>query len=159
MLSQRQFYHSFNEFFKYVVLSDGGSKENCGVLNIEWNGWNDWTCIIPKASPIQCVCEKVGKVYFKLRGKCPESSIDTYWIPQVEDGQFFLHGLQTSDIVFDNKKWILKSLGKNGDTLAMSDATFHSFAMGKSNWLISNDEGRVFSHNSKLRYNSVSLLV
>ena len=45
--------------------------------------------------------------------------------------------------MFDNKKWILKSLGKNGDTVAFSDATFHSFAFGKSDWLITNDEGKV----------------
>ena len=27
---------------------DGGEVQNCAVLVGPWNGWSDWTCIVPK---------------------------------------------------------------------------------------------------------------
>ena len=36
---------------------NGGTTENCALLVPLWDGWNDWSCIINKAQPINCACE------------------------------------------------------------------------------------------------------
>ena len=107
-----------------------------------WDGWNDWTCTMNEV--VQCTCEKPGSIFLKLRGKCSESIIDTFWTPQIEEGQYFLLGLMRSMIQFDDEKWNLRALkgGKTEPTLAFSDISYHSFVMGKSNWFISNDQGK-----------------
>ena len=109
----------------------------------EWDGWNDWTCEFLEL--VQCTCEKQGPMFLKLRGKCSESIIDTFWTPQMDEGQYFLHGLMRSMIKFDNEKWNLRAIegGKSEPTLAVSDISYHSFVMGKSNWFISNDKGKL----------------
>ena len=83
-------------------------------------------------------------MFLKMRGKCSKSIIDTFWTPQMEEGQYFLHGLMRSMIKFDNGKWKLRAIkgGKTEPTLASSDISYHSFVMGKSNWFISNDKGK-----------------
>ena len=107
-----------------------------------WDGWNDWTCTMNEV--VQCTCEKQGSIFLKLRGKCSESIIDTFWTPQIEEGQYFLLGLMRSMIQFDDEKWNLRALkgGKTEPTSAFSDISYHSFVMGKSNWFISNDKGK-----------------
>ena len=93
---------------------------------------------------VQCTCEKQGQMFLKMRGLCSESTIDTFWTPQTEEGQYILKGLMNSVIEFDKEKWNLKALGggMNEPTLAFSDISYHSFVMGKSNWFISNDKGK-----------------
>ena len=129
---------------KPTFTSLGGSPdENCGIIVIQWKDVNDWTCIAPPEHTIQCACEKQGPVYLKLRGRCPDSVIDTYWTPQTEGGQYILHGIQTSEIRYDPASitWKLKAVGKGvGWLSASSDAAFHSFLLGKSNWQITDDK-------------------
>ena len=114
---------------------------------IEWNDLNDWTCNAPPEHVIECACEKQGRVYLKLRGRCPDSAIDTYWQPQTEEGQYILHGLQTSEIRYDKETslWNLKALQNLGAgwMSATSDASFHSFLLGKSTWFITDDKSKV----------------
>ena len=117
---------------------------------IQWKDVNDWTCNTPPDHIIQCACEKEGPVYLKLRGKCPDSVIDTYWTPQAEGGQYILHGLQTSEIRYDQKSatWHLKAVNKGvGWLSASSEASFHSFLLGKSIWLIKNDTSGISIYN------------
>ena len=80
-----------------------------------WEGWNDWRCKVPPTNIILCACEKSGSVYLKLRGRCSESVIDTYWTVQTEMGRYFLHGIETSVIEYDddNNIWNLKSVREN----------------------------------------------
>ena len=73
----------FSKTFAYL---DGGTTENCGIISILLYGWEDWICVIPPEHLIHCVCEKKSPVYLKLRGKCPDSELDTYWTPQTEEG-------------------------------------------------------------------------
>ena len=77
------------------------------------------------------------------RGLCPDSALDKYWTPQTEEGQYLLHGLRTSEIIFDGSSntWRLESLIPNSKiiTTASSDASYHSFLLGKSSWIITND--------------------
>ena len=78
-----------------------------------------------------------------LRGRCADSALDKYWTPQTDRGQYLLHGLRTSEIRFDGSSstWKLKSLTANSKiiTSASSDASYHSFLLGKSSWIITND--------------------
>ena len=124
-----------------LIYLDGGN-EKCAWLVTGWDGWNDWTCDMTEL--VQCACEKQGQMFLKMRGLCSESTIDTFWTPQTEEGQYILQGLMNSIIEFDNEKWNLKALGggMNEPTLAFSDISYHSFVMGKSNWFISNDKGK-----------------
>ena len=113
------------------------------MIVIQWNDVNDWSCNVPPSQIIQCACEKQGPVYLKLRGRCPDSVIDTYWSPQTQGGQFILHGIQTSEITYDAESvtWQLRAIvSEVGWVSVSSDASFHSFLLGKSNWLIMNDK-------------------
>ena len=125
-----------------LICLDGGN-EKCAWLVTGWDGWNDWTCNNPEV--VQCACEKSGQMFLKMRGLCSESTIDTFWTPQTEEGQYILQGLMNSIIEFNNEKWNLKALGGGitEPTLAFSDISYHSFVMGKSNWFISNDKGKI----------------
>ena len=111
-----------------------------------WEGWNDWICNIPPTHPILCACEKSGSVYLKLRGRCSESVIDTYWTVQTNMGRYFLHGIETSVIEYDddNNIWNLRSVRDNQVTSASSDSSYHSFLLGKSKWLIFDDQSMNF---------------
>ena len=145
---------------KQYIYLDGGTEENCGILSLMWEGWNDWICNIPPTHPILCACEKSGSVYLKLRGRCSESVIDTYWTVQTEMGRYFLHGIKTSVIKYDddNKKWNLRSFGEIPVTSAASDSSYHSFLMGKSKWLISDDQSMKFFTGSRPWQHCQSLL-
>ena len=116
------------------------------MLAMGWRGWFDWTCFNPPETVLQCACEKEGLVYLKLRGRCPGSLIDTYWTPQNEGGQYFLHGIKTSEIKYNKESstWQLKAIGENQISVASSDSPSHSFLLGKSNWYINNDKSRIF---------------
>ena len=131
-------------------VSEGGQEENCGILVLPWEGWDDWKCNVNPTDPIQCACEKAGSVYLKLRGKCPASDLDTYWTAQTERGRYFLHGIESSVIVFDDgtRTWSLKATKNNHETSASSDSSYHSFLLGKSNWNLMDDLSIIiFSHN------------
>ena len=81
----------------------------------------------------------------KLRGKCPESVLDTYWTVQTERGRYFLHGIETSVIVYDdgNRTWNLTAVRDDRVTSAFSDSSYHSFLLGKYNWNIKNDPSMI----------------
>ena len=122
-------------------ITDGGTKENCGLISPAWGGWIDWVCEVTKAAPIQCACEKEYPVYLKMRGLCPDSNIDVFWTPQNRKGYFILIGIHSSVTKYDDTaiQWQLEVAGKKQNTQAISDASLHSFLLGKSNWQIVND--------------------
>ena len=107
-------------------------------MNPNWRGWIDWTCQMAN-DPIQCGCENNGPVFLKLRGLCPFSNIDAFWTVQNENGLYFLHGIHSSEIRFDDMKWHLKVYGKKQATNGFSDTSYNSFLLGKSVWHLSND--------------------
>ena len=89
-----------------------------------------------------CSCEKYGKLYLKLRGLCPDSYIDKFWVPDTEKGRFMLRGITGAEIRFSKvkKRWQLTVLGRKEDTIATTSSTpYHSFVMGKSQWSVVND--------------------
>ena len=115
---------------------------NAQLKILSWKGWDDWTCNIPPTQLVSCACEKQGSVYLKLRGRCPESVIDTYWTVQTEMGQYFLHGIDTSVIRYDytNNIWTLNAAGKDQFASGSSGSPYHSFLLGKSKWFLKNDQ-------------------
>ena len=124
-------------------LCSESSTENCGVTCPAWGtNWIRHICQIPIGVPLQCACERQGPVYLRMRGlACPQSYIDINWVPQNPTKQFIYAGFSSSLITFnrDSNMWEMNVNGKPLATSATSDATFHSFLLGKSDWLVSND--------------------
>ena len=53
---------------------------NCGVQGPEFTGWREWVCSTGYA--LTCVCEHPKQMYLLLRGLCPGSNIDKFFIPR-----------------------------------------------------------------------------
>ena len=64
---------------------NGGMAENCGIVVTLWGGWQDWPCKLTKTSAYACPCEAKGPMYLTLRGLCPDTNIDKYFVPQNKD--------------------------------------------------------------------------
>ena len=82
-----------------------------------------------------------------MRGLCPDSNIDVFWTPQNRKGYFILIGIHSSVTKYDDTaiQWQLEVAGKKQSTHAISDASLHSFLLGKSNWQIINDtDGEIY---------------
>ena len=88
-----------------------------------------------------CACEKYGNLFLKLRGLCPESNIDKFWVPDMETSLFMLRGITGAEIRFfrEKNRWQLTVFGRKEDTVATTSSSYHSFVMGKSQWSIVND--------------------
>lgn len=114
---------------------------NCGLFNSILEHWRDYFCTSTGANPHHCACQKDVPVYLKLRGLCEETNIDTYWMPITEEGKYYLLGTSWSIIQFNASKrgWDLEVLDREESTVGFSKLSFHSFVLGKSNWLIEND--------------------
>jgi hypothetical protein len=122
---------------------DGGRAQNCAVVNHFWGGWVDWECKASKASKIMCPCESKGQMFLTMRGLCPDSNIDQYFVPQNKDhdSQTMFHGLFKTTIKYheDDQIWQLKVFGYNSKTIATSQASKHSFLLGLSQWTVTGD--------------------
>ena len=100
------------------------------------NQWSKKICIVSKY-----LWGLLWKYSLEACVLCPDSALDTFWTPQNEEGQYILLGLRTSEIRFDGSTWKLKSLTAYSKiiTTASSDNSYHSFLLGKSSWIITND--------------------
>ena len=64
---------------------------------------------------IHCVCEKSEEIYLTLRGLCPESNIDTYWVLRNDNTSKLIYvGIFSSQISFNYSAnlWELSVVGK-----------------------------------------------
>ena len=86
-----------------VSAIDGGTMENCGMVVPTWGGWTDWSCQIEKVVPIVCACEHPGQMYLQLRGLCPDTNLDRFYVPRNKQrsGALILIGLKTTLIAYD----------------------------------------------------------
>ena len=61
---------------------------------------------------ITCACTHPEQMYLQLRGLCPHSHLDTFYVPRNRkmSGAVELIGLMTSDIAYDDTtvSWTLK---------------------------------------------------
>ena len=51
--------------------------------------------------PIVCACEHPNQMYLKMRGLCPDSNLDRFYVPRNQEGAVILIGLKTSLISYD----------------------------------------------------------
>ena len=130
---------SFGTISKSVA--NGDTSRNCGLLVPPWNGWADWLCRIPKAHVVSCACEHPGQMYLQLRGLCPDSNIDRFYIPKNKkrSGAVQIIGLDTTIIEYDKKTKLWKTMEFSQNTSALIKAPLTSFALGSQKWSIVND--------------------
>ena len=93
-----------------------------------------WRCKVKKTESIHCVCLREEQIYLTMRGLCPETNIDTYWVPR-NDRQSRLQylGITSSRIRFDyqESEWRLIVAGKEENTTGIYKASFKSLLLGK----------------------------
>ena len=122
---------------------NGGTTENCALLVPLWDGWNDWSCIINKAQPINCACEHHNQMYLQLRGLCPDSNIDLYYVPRNKknSGSVILIGLKNTVIEYDRESlvWMISVHGIPQNTSATSDSSYDSYVLGSHTWTMADD--------------------
>ena len=123
---------------------EGGTKKNCAMMVSLWNGWKDWQCEINKEQPIGCTCEHPQEMYLRMRGLCPDSYIDQFYVPRNKptNGSTILVGLMKSVIEYipEDSIWKLEYHGDSGiKTTAVTDSSPISFLLGSHIWTISDD--------------------
>ena len=64
--------------------------------------------------PIVCACVHPSQMYLQLRGLCPDSNLDRFYVPRNKErsGALILIGLKTSLIAYD--KADLRAMFKKG---------------------------------------------
>ena len=80
-------------------------------------------------------------MYLQLRGLCSDSNIDRVFIPKnkKKSGAVQLLGLDTTLIEYDKMDMAWKLTEHSQNTIAVTDASLASFALGTNEWLIEND--------------------
>ena len=121
----------------------GGRMKNCGMLLPGVQGWQDWMCSLgtSKGAPVLCVCEHPTQMYLTLRGLCPDSNIDQFYVPRNKErsGSVILVGFVSTVIEYDKAKLLWKLSEYFDKTTATSEAPLASFALGSHEWRIEND--------------------
>ena len=79
----------------------------------------------------------------KLRGLCPKSNLDRYYVLKNNEnnGQLVYYGLQRTKLVYDEAllQWVAHTLGNKENTSASSKASKLSFLLGRHEWMIEKD--------------------
>ena len=100
---------------------DADPSTNCALLSASWGGWVNFPCQITASTPISCGCEHPGQMYLQLRGLCPDSNIDRFYIPKNKkrSGAVQIIGLDTTIIEFekDRKYWKMTEFSQNTSAL------------------------------------------
>ena len=129
---------------------------NCAIMVPMWNGWSTWQCKVPPAHPISCACQHPGQMYLQLRGLCPDSAIDRFYVPKNKkrSGAVLLLGLHTTTIEYDTENMIWKLVEHSQNVTATADAPLASYMLGSHEWMVQNDKRecmtRVDSNNKVL---------
>lgn len=95
-------------------------------------------------APVYCACQKSAPVYLKMRGLCPDSMIDRYWVPQNgnerEDPLYYV-GFTSSRMMFNpgDNNWEMTVPKYPVSLSGVSGATQDSILLGRSNWIVEND--------------------
>ena len=115
---------------------------NCAILVPDWNGWRDWQCKVPPAHVLSCSCEHPGQMYLQLRGLCPDSGIDRFFVPRNKkrSGAVLLLGLHTTTIEYDTVNMIWKLVEHAQNITATTNAPLASYVLGSHEWMVENDK-------------------
>ena len=118
---------------------NGGRKENCGLMNVKWTGWRDFVCNLEFT--VTCVCEHPDQMYLHLRGLCPGSFLDRYYVPQNKkrSGSFQLIGFKTTVIEYEKDTFSWRLLEHSQNTTAVSKASQATYVLGSHQWTIAGD--------------------
>ena len=118
---------------------NGGRKENCGLMNVKWTGWRDFVCNLEFT--VTCVCEHPDQMYLHLRGLCPGSFLDRYYVPQNKkrSGSFQLIGFKTTVIEYEKETFSWRLMDHSQNTSAVSKASQASYVLGSHRWTIAGD--------------------
>ena len=119
------------------------TTQNCGILVPLWNSWTNWICEYFVDHLIACACEHPGQMYLQLRGLCPDSKIDRFYIPRNKEksGAVQLLGFDSTIIEYDKRNflWMLNTSSRTWNTSAVSEAPLDSYVLGSHKWTINND--------------------
>ena len=140
--------------FLLNLLPKDNPEWNCGFMFWKLQGWRQYICVVPEV--FTCACQHPGQMYLQLRGLCPQSDIDRFYVPRNQRGAVQIIGLMTTIIEFEKStlSWKLTEHAKN--TTAISKASLASFVLGSQNWTIVNDniecsvEGEAYTKRLKL---------
>ena len=124
---------------------NGGTKENCAVFHTPSGKLLDWTCESPDPNfELACMCERTPAPYLKLRGLCPDSSIqDTLFqtMNNFTDLQRLTLVGHKNLIHFDRRQKIWKLTDAEYNVTGFTKAPHNSFTLGRHNWTIRGDKG------------------
>ena len=125
---------------------NGGRSQNCGILNIENNQWNDISCTNPTAC---CTfCQMPSNLRMTLRGLCASSSLDTFYGLTEESKlqksaeKFSFRGFSNSLLKWNEsyQEWQISIYeDKNIYASCNESKSNHPFPIGVNNWYIFND--------------------
>ena len=104
--------------------------------------WLNWRCFAGPAEPIHCICHRREQIYLTLRGLCPDTNIDTYWVPRNDETSKLLYvGITSSRISFNYSAnmWELGVVGKKERTVGTAETGFDSLLLGRTHWLVETD--------------------
>ena len=91
---------------------------------------------------MQCVCERREQIYLTLRGLCPKTNIDTYWVPRNDNTSKLMYvGIFSSQISFNYSAnlWELSVVGKLERTVGTAETGLDSLLLGRTRWLVETD--------------------
>ena len=140
-------YYTGNEVDDSIIALGGldvAHSDNCGLLMPLWRQWIDLQCVVTENYPLTCACQQSEQMYLKLRGLCPHSSIDRFYVPRNKrrSGAVHLVGLDTSSIDFNKEMLVWTLTEHSANTTAVTKALQDTFALGSHEWLIKNDNTR-----------------
>ena len=105
-------------------------------------GWMNWRCTASEAEIISCLCWRREQIYLTLRGLCPDTNIDTYWVPRNDETSKLLYvGITSSQISFNYSAnlWELGVVGKKERTVGRAETGLDSLLLGRTHWLVETD--------------------
>ena len=90
-----------------------------------------------------CACEHPEQMYLQLRGLCPESNIDPFYVPRNKPrtNKLQLIGFKKSIIehMGADVGWKLKVHGLLQNTTAITESSLESYVLGTHQWTIEED--------------------
>ena len=131
----------------YIGTDINDPTMNCAILVPYWNGWKDWQCKVPPSQPVSCSCEHPKQMYLQLRGLCPDSTIDQFYVPKNKrrSGAVMFLGLHTTTMEYDTEKMVWKLVEHYQNVTATANAPLASYVLGTHEWLIQNDKRECFN--------------
>ena len=99
--------------------------------------------IFSQAHRVLCACEHPEQIYLQLRGLCPESNIDRFYIPRNKPRSPKLQLIGFKNTVIEHMGaelgWRLRVTGMLQNTSATSQSPLASYVLGSHKWDIEED--------------------